>query len=200
MPPAFTLVSCLAHFSTLKMEVMCSSETSVDFQWTTLCYIPEDRSLQTATLFTDVSSVLVTLIGSDYLCCLLQHAPVLRLVCCILYFLWNNHSSFLGPSSCISVCLFCIKYSKAKAYSLVTGLLPSRYAQSLFPSWQINRRSVYSKFHVFFLSCSITSPYRILWQFPEILQNFHFVPKSQLTEVGLLPLQFPILYPLFVSY
>jgi hypothetical protein len=30
LPPAFTLVSCSAYFSTLKMEALCSSETSVD--------------------------------------------------------------------------------------------------------------------------------------------------------------------------
>jgi hypothetical protein len=28
----FTLVSCLAYFSALKMEATCSSDTSVDFQ------------------------------------------------------------------------------------------------------------------------------------------------------------------------
>jgi hypothetical protein len=31
--------------STLKMEAACSSETSVDFQWTTGRYIQEDRTL-----------------------------------------------------------------------------------------------------------------------------------------------------------
>jgi hypothetical protein len=31
----FMLVSCLAYSSTLKMEVICSSETLVDFQQTT---------------------------------------------------------------------------------------------------------------------------------------------------------------------
>jgi hypothetical protein len=41
-PPAFTLVSCLAYFSTLKMEAKWFSETSVGFQWTTQPYIPED--------------------------------------------------------------------------------------------------------------------------------------------------------------
>jgi hypothetical protein len=46
LPPAFTLVSCLAYSSTLKMEAKCSSETSVDFQRTTRHYIPEDRTLQ----------------------------------------------------------------------------------------------------------------------------------------------------------
>jgi hypothetical protein len=43
--PAFVLVSCLAYFSTLKMEAICSSETSVDCQWTTWHYIPEDGTL-----------------------------------------------------------------------------------------------------------------------------------------------------------
>jgi hypothetical protein len=39
------LVSCLACSSTLKMEVTCFSEMSVDFQRTTRRYIPEDRIL-----------------------------------------------------------------------------------------------------------------------------------------------------------
>jgi hypothetical protein len=41
----FTLVSCSAYYSTLKMEVACSSEMSVEFQLTTRRYIPEDRTL-----------------------------------------------------------------------------------------------------------------------------------------------------------
>jgi hypothetical protein len=41
----FTLVSCLAYSSTMKMEATCSSETSVDFQRTTRHYIPEDKTL-----------------------------------------------------------------------------------------------------------------------------------------------------------
>jgi hypothetical protein len=44
--PAFTLISCLAYFWTLKTEAICSSETSVDSQQTTWCYIPEDGTLQ----------------------------------------------------------------------------------------------------------------------------------------------------------
>jgi hypothetical protein len=44
-PLAFTLVSCSAY-STLKMEVICSSEMSVGFQRTTGRYIPEDNTLQ----------------------------------------------------------------------------------------------------------------------------------------------------------
>jgi hypothetical protein len=47
LPPAFTLVSCSAYSSTLKMEVPCSSETSVDFQWSTRRYFPEDITLHT---------------------------------------------------------------------------------------------------------------------------------------------------------
>jgi hypothetical protein len=42
----FTLVSCLAHSLNLKMEAMCSSETLVDFQWTTPLHIPEDITLK----------------------------------------------------------------------------------------------------------------------------------------------------------
>jgi hypothetical protein len=37
----------LAYFSTMKMEVTCSSETSVDFQWPSEHYIPEDTNLYT---------------------------------------------------------------------------------------------------------------------------------------------------------
>jgi hypothetical protein len=40
------LVSCFAYTSTLKMEAIYSSETSVGFQCPTSCYIPEDRILQ----------------------------------------------------------------------------------------------------------------------------------------------------------
>jgi hypothetical protein len=45
LPPNFTLVSSLAYSSALKMKVICSSETSVDFQWTTQHYISEDSTL-----------------------------------------------------------------------------------------------------------------------------------------------------------
>jgi hypothetical protein len=46
LPPAFTLVTCLAYFLILKMEVICSSKTSIDTQRTTRRYIPEDGTLQ----------------------------------------------------------------------------------------------------------------------------------------------------------
>jgi hypothetical protein len=36
--------SCLDYSSTLNLEATCSSETSVDLQRTTRCYIPEDRT------------------------------------------------------------------------------------------------------------------------------------------------------------
>jgi hypothetical protein len=45
LPLAFMLVFCSAYSSTLKMEMIFSSETSADFQWTTQCYIPEDSIL-----------------------------------------------------------------------------------------------------------------------------------------------------------
>jgi hypothetical protein len=41
----FHTVSCLAYSSTLKMEATYSFEMSVDFQWTTLHYIPEDSTI-----------------------------------------------------------------------------------------------------------------------------------------------------------
>jgi hypothetical protein len=41
--PAFTLVSCMAYSSNLKMEAEYSSEESVDFQGTTRCYIPDSK-------------------------------------------------------------------------------------------------------------------------------------------------------------
>jgi hypothetical protein len=44
LPPAFTLVSCSAY-SALKMDVICSSETLVDFQRTTRRYVPECSAL-----------------------------------------------------------------------------------------------------------------------------------------------------------
>jgi hypothetical protein len=44
-PPHFKFVSCSAYSSTLKMEAICSSETSVDFQRTTRRYIPGDSTL-----------------------------------------------------------------------------------------------------------------------------------------------------------
>jgi hypothetical protein len=45
LQPAFTLVSCSAFSFTLKMEVICSSETSIDTQRTTGRYIPEGGTL-----------------------------------------------------------------------------------------------------------------------------------------------------------
>jgi hypothetical protein len=39
------LATCSAYSSTLKMEAICSSETSADFQRTTRRYIPEDSTL-----------------------------------------------------------------------------------------------------------------------------------------------------------
>jgi hypothetical protein len=41
----FMLVSCLAYYSTLKMEAICSSETYVDLNRTTRRFILDDRTL-----------------------------------------------------------------------------------------------------------------------------------------------------------
>jgi hypothetical protein len=45
LPPAFKLVSCSAYSSTVKMETISSSETSVDFKRTTRRYVPQDSTL-----------------------------------------------------------------------------------------------------------------------------------------------------------
>jgi hypothetical protein len=54
-PLAFTLVSCSAYSSTLKMEAICCSKMSVDFQWTTQCYIPEDSTLHITQIFSCIN-------------------------------------------------------------------------------------------------------------------------------------------------
>jgi hypothetical protein len=40
----FMLIPSWAYSPTQKIEI-CSSETSAEFHWNTLCYIPEDRVL-----------------------------------------------------------------------------------------------------------------------------------------------------------
>jgi hypothetical protein len=42
----YNAVSCSAYASTLKMDMICSSEMSTDFQWTTWHYISEDSTLR----------------------------------------------------------------------------------------------------------------------------------------------------------
>jgi hypothetical protein len=44
---AVILLSCLAYYSTLKVEATCSSKMSVDFQQAAQHYIPEDKILHT---------------------------------------------------------------------------------------------------------------------------------------------------------
>jgi hypothetical protein len=45
LPLTFMLTPCLASFSNMKMEAICFSETSVDFQLTTRRYVVEDINL-----------------------------------------------------------------------------------------------------------------------------------------------------------
>jgi hypothetical protein len=40
------LAFCVASSSTLNIETISSSETSVDFQWTAWRYVPEDRNIE----------------------------------------------------------------------------------------------------------------------------------------------------------
>jgi hypothetical protein len=42
----FLAVACVTYFSRVKMESVCSSETSLNLYYVTQCYIPEVRTLQ----------------------------------------------------------------------------------------------------------------------------------------------------------
>jgi hypothetical protein len=42
----FLLFCCLPYSLALKMEGRCTSETSIDIQWTARCYMPVDVTLQ----------------------------------------------------------------------------------------------------------------------------------------------------------
>jgi hypothetical protein len=46
LPPAFTRVPCSAYSLILKMEEICSSETSIEFERTTRRYIAQGRTLR----------------------------------------------------------------------------------------------------------------------------------------------------------
>jgi hypothetical protein len=91
----FTLLSCLAYSSTLQMEAVCSSETSVDFQRTTRRYIPEDRTLHP---YTALPPSLPTAIGFHSL--IFQNGrtyrfPFLLLLCLLPSFsCTNQYNSF----------------------------------------------------------------------------------------------------------
>jgi hypothetical protein len=66
LPPAFTLVSCSAYSSTLKIEATSSSETSADFQRTTCRYIPEYRTV-TLPIPTADQKLIITLNSSAWI-------------------------------------------------------------------------------------------------------------------------------------
>jgi hypothetical protein len=42
----FTLIFLLSYLSALKVEKTCLSETSINFEWTTSRYIPEDNNFR----------------------------------------------------------------------------------------------------------------------------------------------------------
>jgi hypothetical protein len=96
----FTVVSCLTYSSTLKIEATCSSETSVDFQLTTRCYIPEDRTLQRWILLSKL-----------FFCSEYSNAMVFNIFCSRTP--RYNFSSTLYPQSC-----WCIIYIQNKLNKL----------------------------------------------------------------------------------
>jgi hypothetical protein len=81
LPLLYTFVYCSAYSSTLKMEATCSSRTSVDFQWTTWRYIPEDiifHNRRYDTLKSYISSVHHALSHEMVLCALSLAGPKRR--------------------------------------------------------------------------------------------------------------------------
>lgn len=56
----------LAYSLTLKMKVTCSCETSIDFQQTTWCYIPEDRILNWRTVRHNVFYVIYVVSNTQH--------------------------------------------------------------------------------------------------------------------------------------
>jgi hypothetical protein len=60
LPPALALVSPSAYSSTLKMEVICSSETSVDCKQATWRYVPEDSTLHSpGNLYSNIATCIL---------------------------------------------------------------------------------------------------------------------------------------------
>jgi hypothetical protein len=58
LPPPFTLAS-VSTYSTLMMEAICSSERSIDFQWTIRRYIPEESPLLVSIQLVQANIVLI---------------------------------------------------------------------------------------------------------------------------------------------
>jgi hypothetical protein len=50
------LVPCLAYSSTLKMETICSSETSIDFHRTAWRYIPQDIIIHSVLVLENINT------------------------------------------------------------------------------------------------------------------------------------------------
>jgi hypothetical protein len=106
-PPSFTLVSCWAYSSTLKMEATCSSETSVGFQRTTRHYFPEDSTLHSCS----ATQEMIHLLLIRNLIAVLRKPPLLFISCSfkihfniILPFTRRSSVSFLQPRKLITVC------------------------------------------------------------------------------------------------
>jgi hypothetical protein len=108
---AFTLVSWSAYSSTLKMERIFSSETSVDFQRTTRRYIPEDSTLQnhpcenlkSYTILTVVRREPVTMTESNYLYIGYKYSNVTPVSKLTLFWLYDHNSLLSGGKIFLSV-------------------------------------------------------------------------------------------------
>jgi hypothetical protein len=89
----FMLVSCMDYSSTLKMEMTCSSKTSVEFQQTIGPYNPKDRTLE----------IITHIISIDYLKNFLSN-PCQS---------WNLGNT-ICPSCLLLLLVSCMVYSSTK--------------------------------------------------------------------------------------
>jgi hypothetical protein len=69
---SFTLFPCLTYYSVMKMQVTCSSETSVDFQWTTRRYNPPKTLQRKSRLVNQRQAGLINCKGRRWECCVLH--------------------------------------------------------------------------------------------------------------------------------
>jgi hypothetical protein len=98
---AFTLVTCPAYLA-LKMEAICSSETSVDFQRTTRYHKPEDSTLYYhrcenlksycfIILFKSFPMFLRDLLGSIFFAVYVLITCAIQLIALCIYFCWYQN-------------------------------------------------------------------------------------------------------------
>jgi hypothetical protein len=90
LPTWFHAGSCSVYSSTLKVEEICPSETSADFQRTTRRYIPEDRTLHCRYTSHRVAIILQLYYWQS------SSTPEKMLLRKLIYFMSLRHTSFVS--------------------------------------------------------------------------------------------------------